>query len=107
MERPRRVGMAWYRPEDYTRLRELMQDADRLPDSYDAWRISAEQVEREVTRSGMAVIRVLITPEEFVAWCKERGVQADATARSRFASESVARSDAAGWEVARSQVPET
>lgn len=31
MERPRRVGMAWYLPEDYDRLRGMMSDADRMP----------------------------------------------------------------------------
>jgi hypothetical protein len=86
--------MAWYRAEDYARLRDLMEDADRLPHSYEAWRIAAEQVEGEVTRSGIAVVRVVIAPDEFVAWCNERAVQLDGTARSRFANESVAKSGA-------------
>ncbi|WP_018262243.1 hypothetical protein [Methylobacterium sp. WSM2598] len=87
MERPRRIGMPWYRAEDYARLRALMQDADRLPTSHEAWRVSAEQVEGEVTRSGVAVVRVVVEPDEFAAWCNERGLRADGAARARFANE--------------------
>ncbi|ACA17741.1 conserved hypothetical protein [Methylobacterium sp. 4-46] len=90
MERPRRVGMAWYRSEDYARMRAFMQDADRLPTSYEAWRISAEQVEGEVTRSGVTMVRVLVEPDEFAAGCNEHGLQADGAARARFANERIA-----------------
>lgn len=93
MERPRRVGMAWYQPEDYHRLRGMMQDAHRLPLNYEGWVISAEQLEREVTRSGVAVIRVRLTPVEFLSWCSARNLTADGAARARFASEAINQAD--------------
>ena len=92
-ERPRRVGMAWYRAEDYPRLRALVQDADRLPLSYDGWVVSAEQLEREVTRSGVAVVRVELRPDAFVAWCAQRDLAPDGAARARFANEALAQDD--------------
>jgi hypothetical protein len=87
MDHTRRVAMAWYSAENYPRLRSLMQDANRFPDSYEAWRVSAEQIEREVVRSGVAVTRVYVDPDEFIAWCNERGVTADGAARARFPNE--------------------
>lgn len=93
MERPRIVGMAWYEAEDYGRLRAVMQDADRLPASYEGWVISAEQLEREVTRSGVSVIRVRLTPDAFLAWCAARDLSPNGAARARFATEAVAQAD--------------
>lgn len=87
MDRPSIVGMAWYRREDFPRLRQVMEDADRLPDTFELWALSAEQVEREVARSGVIVVRAMLDPDAFVAWCAERGVKRDGAARSRFASE--------------------
>ncbi|MEH3148001.1 MAG: hypothetical protein PGN34_22285 [Methylobacterium frigidaeris] len=96
MERPRSVGIAWYRAGDYARLREAMEDSDRLPASFEAWRASAEQVEREVSRSGVAVIRVTIEPDAFLDWCRNSGATPNGSARARYANEIAARSDDAG-----------
>ena len=93
MERPRRVGMAWYEADDYSRLRAMMQDADRLPARHEGWLISAEQLEREVARSGVAVVRVRLTPDAFLAWCEARELPADGAARARYASEAVAQAE--------------
>ena len=87
MERPRRVGMAWYRPDDYDRLREILVDGAKLPASYDMWRISAEQVATTVSQSGVDVVRVTLEPDVFAAWCGARGLTTDGTARARFANE--------------------
>lgn len=85
--------MAWYEAEDYSRLRAMMQDADRLPAHYEGWAISAEQLEREVARSGVAVVRVRLTPDAFLTWCAARDLPANGAARARYASEAVARAD--------------
>ena len=87
MDRPRTVGMAWYRREDYGRIRAVMVDRDRLAPTYDGWLASAEQVAGEVERSGVAVKRVLIEPEEFAAWCAARSLPCDGATRRLFANE--------------------
>ncbi|TGD96053.1 hypothetical protein [Methylobacterium nonmethylotrophicum] len=85
MERPRSLGLAWYEPGDYPRILEVMEDSG-LPASYAAWLMSATQVEREVSRSGVAVVRVRLEPETFLAWCREKGFAPNAKARAEFAS---------------------
>ena len=87
MDRPRTVGMAWFARADYPRLLDLMHDSDRLPEIYDAWRMSAEQVEGVVAGSGVAVVRVPVEPEAFAAWCAARDLRRDGAARARFATE--------------------
>jgi hypothetical protein len=96
MERPRRVGMAWYRPEDYDRLRATLADGAKLPASYDAWRISAEQVEATVSQSGVAVLRVQVEPEAFATWCEQHGLATDGAARARYANEAAEQLGDAG-----------
>ena len=35
----------WYRPEDYARIREIMDDGDRMPRTFDEWeRIAKDQL---------------------------------------------------------------
>lgn len=71
----------------------MMQDADRLPASYEGWVISAEQLQREVARSGVEVVRVRLTPDAFLAWCAARDLLANGAARARYANEAVAQAD--------------
>lgn len=87
MDRPRSVSLPWYERDAYPAMRAMAADGHKMPASYDQWRFSAEQVEAEIVRSGVAVERVPIAPALFAEWCAERGVKADSAARSRFATE--------------------
>lgn len=86
MDRPRRVGLPWYAIEQYEALRASLADGGKLPPEYETWRIATEQMEREVQRSGVEVVRVPIEPGVFAAWCERVGLPRDANARSRFAA---------------------
>ena len=90
MSRPRRVALPWYAAEHYEALRRSLSDGDKLPTRYEAWRVSTEQVEREVQRSGVEVVRVPIEPDRFAAWCEHVGLPADGSARARYATEALA-----------------
>ncbi|MFN3686119.1 hypothetical protein [Salinarimonas sp.] len=91
MQKTRAVGIAWYERDDYPRILEIMTDADTLPRTYDAWKKSAEGAERAVKGSGAHVVRAIIEPDKFRAWCLSNGLDVDAKARMRFASETAAR----------------
>lgn len=90
MDRPRSVGLPWYAAEDYEALRGELADGATLPPLYETWRIATEQMEREVARSGVEVIRVPIEPATFTAWCERNGRQSDGRARAQFAAEALA-----------------
>lgn len=93
MSRPRRVGLPWYAPEHYEALRAGLADGVKLPPHYETWRIATEQMEREVQRSGVDVVRVPLDPETFAAWCSRAGTMRDGPARARYAAEAVAATD--------------
>jgi hypothetical protein len=66
-----------------------LSDGGKLPEQYEAWRVSTEQVEREVQRSGVDVVRVPIEPDPFTAWCERTSLMADGAARARYAAEAI------------------
>jgi hypothetical protein len=86
----RAVGVVWYREADWPRLRVLLADADKLPDTYAEWLASAEGLLVQLRRDGIAAERVPLDPDVFSAWCAAQGLALDAQARSRYASEVVA-----------------
>ncbi len=83
----RAVGIAWYSRQDYRRALEIMEDADQLPGTFDQWLKRAEATEREIKRAGHVVVRAIIKPEEFAAWCRAKGLNIDTEARTEWASE--------------------
>ena len=92
MKRPKHskievVGIAWYRREDYSLLLALFDDSEALPKTFDEWLAKAEETEREVSKAGLRVSRVLLIPKEFIDWCASHDLRRDAKARSRFAVE--------------------
>ena len=88
------VGIPWYRRNDYSRILKVMIDSDNLSPTYDEWEKRAKHAERQYSARAK-VYRVEIRPEKFVAWCAERGLNVDADARIKFAS------DPANWPMSK------
>lgn len=81
------IGLAWYELDDFTEIKAVMVDGNKLPKTYSEWRLAAEQTERKLRREGRMVVRAHVRPAEFVAWCSTRGLNIDANARMAFANE--------------------
>lgn len=81
-----KIGLGWYQERDYPAILEMMEDAHRLPATFASWLAKAEQSEAGFKKQGHAVIRAMIAPVEFSAWCQSRGMKADAEARKMFAN---------------------
>jgi hypothetical protein len=90
IDRPRRVALPWYRAEHYTALKASLADGPKLPEQYETWLLSTEQVEQVVQRSGVEVVRVDIEPAVFLAWCDRAGLASDGAARIQYAAEIIA-----------------
>src|SRR3954468_7970360 len=86
----RAVGVVWYREADWPRLRAQLADADKLPDTYAEWLVSAEGVLVQLRGGGVRAETVPLDLDMFSAGCGARGLAPDAQARSRYASEAVA-----------------
>jgi hypothetical protein len=81
------TGVAWYRPEQWARLREVSEDVENLDETYEAWVQTAEQLLRDGIPADVTVEKIDIDVEEVLAWCNVRGLPMNAESRSRYVSE--------------------
>jgi hypothetical protein len=84
---PVRVGLAWYRREDYPLILEVMADRREMHCTYDEWLREVEHLEQHLVSEGRTVEHVVIDPERFRAWCDQHNLKPVAKARSRFVAE--------------------
>jgi hypothetical protein len=83
------VGCAWYRADQWERLREIAADRETLEQTYEAWVENAEQALRNMRESGMRVEKVEVDLEELLARCERRELEVDAHARALYAAEAL------------------
>ena len=84
------VGMVWYKREDYQKFLSILDDAQKLPPSFDEWLKSAEKGFQHLKAQGREVEKVHLDSDTFPEWCKSRGVIPDANARMLYANGFVA-----------------
>lgn len=85
---PRRIiGLPWYRREDYPMIQKVMADSHVLASTYDQWLAAAENNESVGRQAGLEIVRVMIDPEGFKAWCHARDLKPDSAARTKYAGE--------------------
>jgi hypothetical protein len=80
------TGIAWYRRDQWPRLREVAADPEILEETYDGWLMLAEDAMRKLARKGIKPQPLDIDVEELVSWCREKHRPIDQGARAAFAS---------------------
>jgi hypothetical protein len=81
------TGVAWYRAEQWQRLRVGAADVENLEENHEAWLQTAERLLRKGIPSDLTVEKVDVDIEELLAWCNARDLPVDGKARSRYVSE--------------------
>jgi len=87
------TGVAWYRREDWSRLREIASDRTNLDDSYEAWLAGAQKTLLDLAIAGVAARRVSVDIEALVRWCRAEGRPVDSAARAAFVADQLRRAD--------------
>ena len=87
------VGFAWYRPDQWQRVREVSADGDDLHDNYLEWLQSAEERLEELRSSGLRVEKVDVHSAALILWCNKRGLEINGEARSRYVAERLRKLD--------------
>ena len=87
------LGFAWYRPDQWQRIREISADQEDLHDSYIEWLQTAEERFQELRSSGLRVEKVDVQSEALILWCNERGLEINGEARSRYVAERLGQSE--------------
>ena len=81
------TGCAWYRAEQWDRLREISVDRDRLEQIYEEWVANAEESLRNMRKAGIYAEKIDVDVEELLAWCEARGREVDGEARAAYAAD--------------------
>jgi hypothetical protein len=82
-----RLAMAWYRPEEWEKLRSVSIDGGMLEDTHEEWLAHAMKMLRKMERMGNEVMKVEITVDELVEWCRNKKLAIDGAARATLAVE--------------------
>jgi len=82
-----RIGLAWYTPEQWRRMRDTADDVDDLEATYEEWLAQAERAEKEIAADGHQVERVMLDVDELMAWLNETGRRATGASRLVYALE--------------------
>ncbi len=83
------TGLAWYRRDQWSRLKEAAVDSDALEPTYEEWLDHAQNTLLRLIRQGLHVRRVDIDVEEVIEWCKANRRPFDGRARAEFTSRKV------------------
>ena len=79
------TGIAWYRPEQWQRLREVSADGQELEQTHAEWLAVATKTLTDLEREGFSVRKVDVDLEELLTWCGQKGMPVDGRARASFA----------------------
>jgi hypothetical protein len=86
---PAVVGIAWYDSVQWTKLKQIAADAQKLDDTHQDWQRNVEQTERQLAADGMVVRRVLIDVDALVVWCHAQNRPVNGAARAEYTSRMV------------------
>ena len=83
---PQAVGIAWYREENYTRLRDMFDDGEKLHPTFTGWQKAALATKEKLENDGLVVYCVDIEPSVFADWCRNEKMKLNAEARNKYSS---------------------
>ncbi|MDW7771613.1 MAG: hypothetical protein SCH71_01865 [Desulfobulbaceae bacterium] len=81
-----KAAVAWYKPNQWSRLREISEDRDQLEKTYGGWQIYAEKALNDLAARGGFPEKVTVDTEELLAWCHARGLKVNGKSCSQYAS---------------------
>ena len=80
------LAVAWFRREQWGRLREVARDWVELEKTYDEWEAAALVALEGLRARGLEPQRVDVDVEELARWCQAEGRYVDGAARAEFAA---------------------
>jgi hypothetical protein len=67
-------------------MREILNDGDTLPLTFDDWEKNAESERAVAKRDGVIIIPVFLGPDEFFSFCTEKKILPNRARAAEFAS---------------------
>ena len=79
-----RLGIAWYREDQWSLLHTVSVDADNLEKTYAEWLSFAQTRYDELVKKGTRVEKVDVDVQDMASWCRELGRKVDGTGRTAY-----------------------
>jgi hypothetical protein len=78
------MGVSWYRPEQWERLREISEDKATFDTSYEESLVEWEKKIQDLEAQGIRPIKVEVDVEELLTWCATQGLAVTPETRTKF-----------------------
>ena len=78
------MGVSWYRPEQWERLREISEDKETFAIPYETSLVESEQKMQDLEAQGMRPIKVEVDVEALLTWCTTQGLPVTPETRTKF-----------------------
>ena len=78
------MGVSWYRPEQWERLREIAEDKATFDTSYEASLVEWEKKIQDLEAQGMRPIKVEVDVAASLTWCTTQGLPVTPETRTKF-----------------------
>ena len=78
------MGVSWYRPEQWERLREISEDKATFDTPYEASLVESEKKIQDLEAQGIRPIKVEVDVEALLTWCTAQGLAVTPETRTKF-----------------------
>src|SRR4029434_3004710 len=78
------MGVNWYRPEQWDRLREISEDKENFAMTYEESLVESAQKIRQLEAQGYRPIKVEVDVEALLTWCTTQGLAVTPETRTKF-----------------------
>ena len=78
------MGVSWYRPEQWERLREISADKATFDTTYEASLVESEKKIQDLEAQGIRPIKVEVDVEALLTWCTTQGLAVTPETRTKF-----------------------
>lgn len=79
--------MAFYRPEDWSRLLSIVDDKEVFHDTWEQWHQQYQSSKKQLESEGLIVNDVVVNIDDLISFCFQYGIKNVGKARSRFVAQ--------------------
>ena len=82
-----KIGVAWFRVEQWQRLRDISADKQELEDTFEEWLVAAEKALVNLRANGVDARKVDVDVDQLVQWYQSKKLPVNSESRSSFVAE--------------------
>jgi hypothetical protein len=84
------IGVTWYTDEKaWSEMKAAASDPELFEPTFAEWEAMASEAFAKLKESGISVVKYMVLPSEFLAWCRVQGKESNAASRSEFVARKI------------------